>query len=306
MMNKFYVFFFFCLVCSQLEAATPDSRKHYIKKYKDLAIQEMDRTGIPASIKLAQGILESGCGRSELSINANNHFGIKCHDWNGPSFKKDDDRRNECFRKYKNPEQSWVDHSNFLTSRSRYSFLFELPRTDYKGWAKGLKKAGYATAPDYAQKLIRIIEEEKLFVYDRPGKRVKPIPYEVNYTLNSGPDYQRRVVYINNRPCITIKEGDTFEAIARYFGLPLKQLLAYNDKKETSIRTGMHVFLKNKRNKAPKGYTFHKVKKGDTMYMISQIYGIKLTRLLRYNFMENGDQPQIGEMISLRGYSQLY
>ncbi|WP_235375104.1 MULTISPECIES: glucosaminidase domain-containing protein [Sanguibacteroides] len=306
MMNKFYFFFIFCLVCYQVAAANPDSRQHYIKKYKDLAIQEMDRTGIPASIKLAQGILESGCGRSELSINANNHFGIKCHDWSGPSFKKDDDRKNECFRKYKSPEQSWVDHSNFLTSRSRYSFLFELPKTDYKGWAKGLKKAGYATAPDYAQKLIRIIEEEKLFIYDRPGKRVKPIPYEMNYTLNGGPDYQQRVVYINNRPCIKIKEGDTFEAIARYFGIPLKRLLAYNDKKETSIRTGMHVFLKHKRNKAPKGYTFHKVKKGDSMYMISQIYGIKLNRLLRYNFMENGGQPQIGEMISLRGYSQLY
>lgn len=196
MMNKFYFFFIFCLVCYQVAAANRIADNHYIKKYKDLAIQEMDRTGIPASIKLAQGILESGCGRSELSINANNHFGIKCHDWSGPSFKKDDDRKNECFRKYKSPEQSWVDHSNFLTSRSRYSFLFELPKTNYKGWAKGLKKAGYATAPDYAQKLIRIIEEEKLFIYDRPGKRVKPIPYEMNYTLNGDRT-------INNESCIS-------------------------------------------------------------------------------------------------------
>lgn len=266
----------------------------------------MDRTGIPASIKLAQGMLESGCGTSKLAINANNHFGIKCHNWNGASFTMDDDRRNECFRKYRNPEESWVDHSEFLCSRPRYAFLFDLPKTDYKGWAKGLKKAGYATAPDYAQKLIKIIEEEELYQFDRPGKKLRPIPNELNYKLSESKNYQNQVVYINNVPCIKAKDGDTFESIAAYFNIPLNKLLKYNDKNELSIRTGMHIFLKKKKNKAPKGYTFHKTKAGDTMYMISQIYGIKYAKLLQYNYMDNGEQPQVGEMISLRGPAQLY
>ena len=305
-MSKIYAILFLTFICVNICGAVNDNRKTFIKKYKSIAIQEMDRTGIPASIKLAQGILESGCGNSKLAINANNHFGIKCHNWNGASFTMDDDNRNECFRKYRNPEESWVDHSEFLTSRPRYASLFKLSKTDYKGWAKGLKKAGYATAPDYAQKLIKIIEDEELYQFDKPGKRNRSIPNELNYKLGDTQNYQSRVVYINNIPSIKVKEGDTFESIARYFGIPLRRLLAYNDKNELSIRKGMHVFLKKKKNKAPKGYTFHKCRPGDTMYMISQIYGIKLAKLLQYNYMENGDKPQPGEMISLRGAAQLY
>lgn len=305
-MSKIYAILFLTFICVNICGATNDSRKAFIKKYKSIAIQEMDRTGIPASIKLAQGILESGCGKSQLAVNANNHFGIKCHNWNGANFIMDDDSRNECFRKYRNPEESWVDHSEFLTSRSRYAPLFKLSKTDYKGWAKGLKKAGYATAPDYAQKLIKIIEEEELYQFDKPGKRHRQSPGELNYKLGDTKNYQSRVVYINNIPCIKVQEGDTFEGISQYFGIPLKRLLAYNDKNELSTRNGMHIFLKKKKNKAPKGYTFHKCKPGDTMYMISQIYGIKLAKLLQYNYMENGDKPQPGEMISLRGAAQLY
>ena len=177
-MNKIYIILFLSFICVNICGASTDSRKAFIKKYKSIAIEEMDRTGIPASIKLAQGMLESGCGTSKLAVNANNHFGIKCHNWNGASFTMDDDKRNECFRKYRNPEESWVDHSEFLLSRPRYAFLFDLPKTDYKGWAKGLKKAGYATASDYAQKLIKIIEEEELYQFDRPGK--KSIRYPTN------------------------------------------------------------------------------------------------------------------------------
>jgi len=305
-MNKICFILFLSFICINTCEASNDHRKAFIKKYKSIAIEEMDRTGIPASIKLAQGILESGCGTSRLALNANNHFGIKCHNWNGASFTMDDDRRNECFRKYRNAEESWVDHSEFLCSRPRYAFLFDLPKTDYKGWAKGLKKAGYATAPDYAQNLIRIIEEEELYLFDRPGKKLRPIPNELKYKLSESKNYQNRVVYINHIPCIKAKEGDTFESIAAYFDIPLKKLLKYNDKNELSIRTGMHVFLKKKKNKAPKGYSFHKTKAGDTMYMISQIYGIKYAKLLRYNYMDNGEQPQVGEMISLRGAAQLY
>ena len=132
-----------------------DKRKEFIRKYKHIAIREMERTGIPASITLAQGILESGCGESELAVNANNHFGIKCHEtWNGDTYTMDDDTRDECFRKYKNIEQSWIDHSDFLTSRPRYAGLFSIPTTDYKAWAKGLKAAGYATNPQYATRVI--------------------------------------------------------------------------------------------------------------------------------------------------------
>ena len=169
-----------------------------------------------------------------------------------------------------------------------------------------MKKAGYATASDYAQKLIKIIEEEELYQFDRPGKKIRPIPNELNYQLSESKNYQSRVVYINKIPSVKVKEGDTFESIAQYFNIPLKKLLKYNDKNELSIRTGMHVFLAKKKNKAPKGYTFHKTKAGDTMYMISQIYGIKLAKLLQYNYMENGEKPQVGEMISLRGPAQLY
>lgn len=305
-MSKIYAILFLTVICINICNASNDHRKAFIRKYKNIAIEEMDRTGIPASIKLAQGILESGCGTSKLAVNANNHFGIKCHTWNGASFTMDDDQPNECFRKYRNPEESWVDHSEFLLSRPRYSFLFDLPKTDYKSWAKGLKKAGYATAPDYAKKLIKIIEEEELYQFDRPAKKIHSIPNELNYQLSESKNYQNRVVYINNIPSIKVKEGDTFESIAQYFNIPLKKLLQYNDKNELSIRKGMHVFLAKKKNKAPKGYTFHKTKAGDTMYMISQIYGIKLAKLLKYNYMENGDKPQVGELISLRGPAQLY
>ena len=224
-MNKIYVILFLSFICVNICGASTASRKAFIKKYKDIAIEEMDRTGIPASIKLAQGILESGCGKSQLAINANNHFGIKCHNWNGPSFTMDDDKRNECFRKYRNPEESWIDHSEFLLTRPRYAFLFDLPKTDYKGWAKGLKKAGYATASDYAQKLIKIIEEEELYQFDRPGKKIRPIPNELNYQLGESKNYQSRVVYINKIPSVKVKEGDTFESIAQYFNIPLKKLL---------------------------------------------------------------------------------
>ncbi|MGD2034569.1 MAG: glucosaminidase domain-containing protein, partial [Bacteroidales bacterium] len=154
-----------------LAAAAQNGRKmtrsEYIETYKELAMREMETHGIPASITLAQGILESGDGNSTLARRANNHFGIKCHDWKGKSIKHDDDARNECFRKYKSAEESYEDHSEFLSTRGRYSFLFEYEQDDYKAWAKGLKKAGYATSPTYSKALIKVIEENQLFTYDQ-------------------------------------------------------------------------------------------------------------------------------------------
>ena len=150
------------------QSGTGGTSVDYINKYKDLAVSEMKRTGIPASITLAQGMIESDFGRSRLAREANNHFGIKCHnDWTGPTIRHNDDRRNECFRKYRKPEESYYDHSDFLKSGSRYSALFYLDPADYKGWARGLKKAGYATNPDYANMLIRKIEEYNLYDFDR-------------------------------------------------------------------------------------------------------------------------------------------
>ena len=230
-----------------------DKRKEFIRKYKHIAIREMERTGIPASITLAQGILESGCGESELAVNANNHFGIKCHEtWNGDTHTMDDDTRDECFRKYKNIEQSWIDHSDFLTSRPRYAGLFSIPTTDYKAWAKGLKAAGYATNPQYANMLIKIIEK-----------------------------------------------------IAGYYGIKLKKLLQYNDKSSSTLDPGQLVFLKKKKSKAARGYEFHRVKAGDTMYSISQQYGVRLKNLCRFNYLSADSPLTEGEKIYLRKQADL-
>ena len=209
-----------------------DKRKEFIRKYKHIAIREMERTGIPASITLAQGILESGCGESELAVNANNHFGIKCHEtWNGDTYTMDDDTRDECFRKYKNIEQSWIDHSDFLTSRPRYAGLFSIPTTDYKAWAKGLKAAGYATNPQYANMLIKIIEEEELYKFDRSIKRRGTPPtitaeeFAQSVATQDHPsntNYRNREEMRNGIICIETMPGDSFEKIAGYYGIKLK------------------------------------------------------------------------------------
>ena len=158
--------FFFITLFSFTFVYSQNKSELYIKKYAELAITEMKEFGIPASITLAQGILESGNGESYLATEGNNHFGIKCHEWKGDEIYADDDNENECFRKYKKAQHSYRDHSEFLTKHSRYSSLFELDITDYRGWAKGLKKAGYATSSTYAEKLISIIERYNLQQYD--------------------------------------------------------------------------------------------------------------------------------------------
>lgn len=291
------------------------SRKDFIRKYKHLAIREMERTGIPASISLAQGILESGCGTSELAVKANNHFGIKCHkEWTGPTFHMDDDEKDECFRKYKNPEQSWLDHSNFLTTRPRYAGLFNLPTTDYKAWAKGLKAAGYATNPQYAEKLIQIIEEEELYKYDHKVKPTHGITIsaeEFAESVSSQPrpgkaGYRNREEMRNGIICIEAQAGDSFEKIASYYGIKLKKLLLYNDKSETSLSPGQMVFLKRKKTRAARGYEFHRVKPGDTAYGISQLYGLRFSHLLKYNYLTADSKLTEGEKIYLRQKAPLY
>ena len=226
----------------------------------------------------------------------------------------DDDTNNECFRKYEHPEQSWIDHSEFLTSRPRYADLFKLSSTDYKAWANGLKAAGYATNPQYAERLIKIIEEEQLYLYDHRVDNPTHTPVSsipVKNTEETSPttatsaktniiNYHRRVEIKNGLPCIEIKAGDTFSAISQYYGIKLKKLMAYNDKENSSLAVGQHVFLKRKKLKAARGYDFHRVKAGENLYMISQMYGVRLKRLIQYNYIHPDSPLEIGEKIYLR------
>lgn len=291
--------------------------EEYIETYKDVAIKKMKEYRIPASITLAQGILESGSGNSKLATKANNHFGIKCHkDWNGKTFTMDDDEKNECFRKYKDPADSYSDHSLFLTQRGRYTFLFDYETTDYKSWAKGLKKAGYATNPKYPELLIRLIEKYDLAQYDTGIKSkkkkdkstdevvetaviVSPLlsNNEVIYTSIEG-----RGVYENYGVRYVIgKPGDTFYALAEEFDVYSWQLFKYNDReKDHVIKSGEIIYLEKKNKKADKKYKTHTVKQGETLHYISDLYGVRMNRLVKMNQLENANKLREGQKLKLR------
>ncbi len=292
----FRTLFISIILCGFAFVASAQSNSHirraYIHKYADLAVSEMKRTGVPASISLAQGILESNSGRSKLATVAKNHFGIKCHDWTGKGFYMDDDAKNECFRHYNNVEQSWRDHSDFLRTRPRYASLFDLKITDYKGWARGLKSAGYATAPTYAEMLIKIIEEEKLYYYDS-----KSVGEVAIYDPHA---YPNRVEVINGVECIEAREGDTFDKIARFYGIKLKKLLKFNDKGRDDLKPGDLVYLKSKKSKAASGYPYCRVREGNTIYEISQRYGVKIASLIKYNSYTPQTRLVPGEKVYLR------
>ncbi len=281
--------------------------RQYIEEYKDLAIQEMHRNGIPASITLAQGILESDYGNSRLATQGNNHFGIKCHkNWNGKKIYHDDDRLNECFRKYEDAYQSYKDHSRFLTSSKRYEFLFDYDPTDYKRWAKGLKKAGYATSPTYASRLINLIERYNLHQYDTNSYTASTGGSSGRSRLGDVDNYQisagKHVVRTRNRiDYIKVKEGDTFKTLNEELNLLPWELEKYNELDDTTtLKPGQILYLQPKRKKAERGYDVHIVKEGETMYSISQQYGIKLDELYEKNHMKEGEQPEVGEKIWLR------
>jgi LysM repeat protein len=270
----------------------------YITRYKEDAIKEMYRYGIPASITLAQGMLESGNGNSALSVYANNHFGIKCHkDWTGPSYILDDDEKNECFRKYQDVLDSYSDHSQFLRNRDRYAFLFELPKTDYKGWARGLKEAGYATHPKYAEQLIDLIEQYKLYELDKDVvltmRNVKEKAPQVKFNL-------RQVLKFNHTKFIIAKPGDSFYKIASDFDLELSDLFKYNDFNKGEIIVAYEkVYVEAKRRKALEPY--HVVTKGETMENISQLHGIKLSSLYKKNRLKpSSGEPKVGTVLYLR------
>lgn len=283
------------------------SRTEYIELHRELAILEMQRTGVPASITLAQACLESGNGNSELSRKSNNHFGIKCKNtWNGKRVFHDDDERNECFRKYNTVEESFIDHSNFLSASPRYAELFNLKITDYKGWAHGLKRCGYATNPRYAYELIRIVEEFQLYRYDLVTD-VKKIG-RFNSGSSAGatvalanPYFTRKVVLRNELKSIVVRAGDTMESLAAEFNLKAWQMYRFNDYDygrqplENEI-----LYLETKARKASKGQETHVLDKGETMHYVSQAYGIKLKPLLNRNRLKNGEKPAVGTVIYLR------
>lgn len=303
----------------QVSAQLPSSRiskLEYIEMYKEIAIAEMNLYKIPASITLAQGILESANGNSDLAKDANNHFGIKCHKgWTGKSYTMDDDAKDECFRKYKDPFDSYRDHSQFLLTRNRYAFLFNLKLHDYKGWAKGLKKAGYATNPKYPQLLIKIIEEQQLYKYDKRynkdfknQQRLK-VEKEVRYRPqdNQKDDFDAisigatgRDVFENNGvKFIYAKKGDSFYRIAQDFNIYTWQVYKYNDlKKNDKVEEGQVLYLEAKKTKCDK--EFHTAQAGETLYSIAQFYGIKIKRLRKYNNLPKKAEIFPNQKIKLR------
>ena len=275
--------------------------QEYIDQYKDLAVEEMLRYNIPASITLAQGVFESGAGRSELSVKGNNHFGIKCHGWTGRSVYHDDDTRNECFRAYDNVLQSYEDHSKFLRYNVRYNSLFTLQRTDYRGWAQGLKACGYATNPRYADKLIELIELYKLYELDKATSYDKFMAKRGGYDkpVSQGMSLHPIKIY-NKNYYIIARAGDTFKGIGEEIDISYRKIAKYNERdKNDVLHAGEIIYLKKKQKKADKAYKNrpHIVKAGESMYSIAQRYGIRLKSLYKKNHLSPDYQARVGDTL---------
>jgi LysM repeat protein len=296
----------------------------YVNTYKEIAIREMQRSGVPAAITLAQGIHESMAGKSDLVLKSNNHFGIKCQaTWKGEKVYHDDDARGECFRSYAKPEESYVDHSDFLKNGSRYAFLFQLDPTNYSDWAYGLKKAGYATNPKYPQIIIKYIEDYNLEQYTliamgklSPKDEVlagggKPVNLtngvaiqQINLPAVPKPvvDYPIGEFKINRTKVIFAKSGSSLLGIAKQFDVSLKHLLDFNEFSEDEddvLAQDQLVFIQRKRREGSQ--EFHEVRPGETLYDISQSEGIRLESLINYNHLQNQGEPAVGEKLYLQG-----
>ena len=305
---------------AQAQRITPEE---YIQTYKDIAMREMREHKIPASITLAQGLLESGAGNSALAREAKNHFGIKCHKgWKGKTYHMDDDEKDECFRKYKNAEESFRDHSEFLCSRPRYAALFDLKITDYKGWAKGLKAAGYATNPKYAQLLIDRIELYDLTKYDKialglmtddnqlPDIAPEDELIELAFSPTNHSTFElvdmtknKRFIYENNGVrFVFAKEGETPEDLSKEFRIKMKRFCEYNCLRhpdEMVFHSGDVVYLaklKNKNWKAKK----HTVEEGETVRDIALRYAVKPEKILKKNNLQNNTRLKVGQKLWLR------
>jgi hypothetical protein len=311
---------------------------NYIQTYKDIAIQEELRTGVPAAIKLAQGIHETTAGTSDLVVKSNNHFGIKCKaTWTGQSVKHDDDLRNECFRKYGSAQDSYRDHSDFLKSSPRYASLFALDPTDYQSWAKGLKKAGYATNPKYPQVIIKLIEDYNLQDYtlialgklpagtdplasvEKNKKETLPVIPIVQtenvqkqewtnagekITTETKQNYPTGEFRLNDTRVVFVKKGTSFLAIANDFNVPLARIFEFNEIpiKEIADRDQL-LFLQRKRKTGAN--EFHIVKEGETLRDIAQLEALRLESLLGYNLLKENMQPATGERLYLRAHADV-
>lgn len=314
---------FILLIPLSAQSQFETSLEEYIETYKGVAMEHMRTYRIPASIKMAQGILESGFGNSDLAVEANNHFGIKCHGWKGRTFHKDDDKKDECFRAYDDPMESFKDHSLFLTGRERYAFLFEMDIIDYKAWAHGLRKAGYATNPRYPQLLIGVIERNNLQQFDlmvvndteflakekqsideresfsppEPSEKNEKEQFDADEFM--GTDQKRRI-YTNNRiKYVYARENDSAEKIADDLNIWEKEIFWYNEVTENHrFDKGEIVYIQPKRRRSKQ--KTHTVKPGETVFEISQKYGVKKKFIYKRNALEEGDELVPGQNIVLR------
>ncbi|MBI3137350.1 MAG: glucosaminidase domain-containing protein [Sphingobacteriales bacterium] len=326
------LFLFFQLAAFVTRAQQPETIRNYINTYKELAIAEMRRTGVPASITLAQGIHETMAGTSSLVLKSNNHFGIKCKTgWTGESVSHDDDARGECFRKYPDAEESYRDHSDFLKKSPRYASLFSLEPTDYTGWAMGLKKAGYATNPRYPQVLIKLVEEYGLQEYtlialdknpvEGTDNGVPPADTTVQKGIGGfksmGEIYQAKGVSnrdnssypagafrINDTRVVWMRKGTSFLAVAKQYDIPLSRLFEFNELAEAEAADqDQLIFLQRKRRTGADDY--YKVLPGETLHDIAQKQGIRLESLMELNRLSGNERPAPGENLSLRKKSSV-
>jgi len=303
-MRKIFLFIAISMYISAFSQIKWNSAyQQYIDQYKDIAIEQMMRYHIPASITLAQGLLESGAGRSELTRNSNNHFGIKCNNnWTGRRTYHDDDAKNDCFRVYDSAYDSYEDHSKFLSSNQRYRPLFQLKPTDYKGWAKGLKACGYATSPVYAEKLVEIIQLYKLYQYDS-AKGYDHFMAQRTKDQNPNGASLHTIKIFNKNYYIIARRGDTFKSIGQEVGISYRKIAKYNERnRKDQLQEGEVIWLKKKQSKAPKDYKgrLHYVRSGESMYSIAQQYGIRLKKLYKMNKLSPDYQIKVGDGLRLR------
>lgn len=319
-MNKYIRLLFLCFlftICTLYahgdKKAKSPAYEAYIEKHKTLAVKQQKEYKIPASITLAQGLLESAAGSSRLARQGNNHFGIKCkEEWRGGRMYHDDDAKDECFRTYKSVEESYIDHSLFLAKRKYYVSLFDLDINDYKGWAHGLQQCGYATDKSYGVKLVNIIETYELHKYDR-ARIVEKTPviddiYEIKISDSENNrkrpaivNWRRRILETNEVHYIEAQENDTYEFIAYDTRMKLKRLLRYNDTTpEHKLKKGDRVYLQAKRRYASKGNHIHTVKSGESLHSISQLYGMKLKSVYKLNKIKDSYTPKPGDTLKVR------
>jgi LysM repeat protein len=318
MILKFRILALLLLLTHILPAQSPDQINNYINNYKLLAISEMQRSGIPASIILAQGIHETSAGTSDLVLASNNHFGIKCKsNWTGQVVYHDDDARGECFRSYAAAEDSYRDHSDYLIQTPRYAFLFKLNPEDYESWAYGLKKAGYATNVKYSQILIKLIREYDLEKYSlialgklppekitdgRLTKDNNPEVIEgfVDSSLQKSPSsYPEGPFSINEAKVIYARAGVSLLSVSVQYEIPLSRLLEFNDMNQENVLTNDQLIYLQRKRKV--GYTsIHIVQQGESMYGICQTEGVRYENILEYNHLKPGEEPAPGEKIYLQ------